>query len=62
VTAFECAQRKMGEHGPSVMPLYANVRNPYVATLAQKTKRGSTDPMEPDARQVQVMRRWESRG
>ncbi|WP_284335435.1 LPD38 domain-containing protein [Comamonas sp. NoAH] len=38
VTASEYAQRKMGKHGSSVMPVYANVRNPYVATQAQKDR------------------------
>lgn len=34
--AGQYAQQKRGKHGPIVMPLYANVRNPYVATRAEK--------------------------
>ncbi len=36
--AGQYAKAKRGEHGPSVMPLYADVRNPYVATKSEKTR------------------------
>lgn len=35
-TAFAYSRAKRGPHGSNVMPLYANVRNPYVATAAEK--------------------------
>jgi len=34
--AAHYTRAKRGEHGPNVMPLYANVRNPYEASQAEK--------------------------
>ena len=44
--ANQYARAKRGDAGPNLMPLYANVRNPYEATMAEKARLKGASPQE----------------
>lgn len=44
--ANQYARAKRGDAGPNLMPLYANVRNPYEATMAEKARLKGASPKE----------------